>query len=111
MSRMRSGCGALLLEREGRVPLEQALGDREEPLFIQVSQAKTSLCQESMLVIAWLWTQPQIPCRSPRIDVQLLLSRLLRPGGGLGDLACQAGFDEPDSFRLSCSPAHRVTIP
>ena len=86
-------------------------GDREEPLFIQVSQAKTSLRQESMLVIAWLWTPPQIPCRSPRIDVQLLLSRLLRPGGGLGDLACQAGFDEPDSFCLSCSPAHRVTIP
>ena len=46
-----------------------------------------------------------------RIDVQLLLSRLLRPGGGLGDLVCQAGFDEPDSFCLSCSPDHRVTIP
>ena len=46
-----------------------------------------------------------------RIDVQLLLGRLLRLGGGLGDLVCQTGFAEPDSFCLSCSPAHRVTIP
>ena len=43
--------------------------------------------------------------------VPLLLGRLLRPGGGLGDLVCQAGFAEPDSFCLSCSPAQRVTIP
>ncbi len=103
---------ALCFWKEGRVPLEQALGDREEPLFIQVFHAKTSLrqrvnagyCMRFGLCLEFL-------VEVLRIDVQLLLGRLLRPGGGLGDLACQAGFDEPDSFCLNCSPAQRVTIP
>src|SRR6516165_1057481 len=37
-----------------------------------------------------------------RIDVQLLLDPLLRFGGGLGDLVCQAGFTYDDECRRPC---------
>ena len=62
--------------------------NRSHPLSVVSSQRRA--CAQA--VAPGFWKEGRVP---------LLLSRLLRPGGGLGDLVCQAGFAEPDSFCLS----------
>ena len=112
MSRMRSGCGALLLERGSRSPgASLAWRPRRASFHTSIPCEDITSSERQCWLLQRLGLSLEFLVEVLRIDVQLLLGRLLRPGGGLGDLACQAGFDEPDSFCLSCSPAHRVTIP
>ena len=53
------------LWKEGRVPLQQARGDREEPLLKNYYQRRHRFVRASMLLIGALLPPLRAPCRSP----------------------------------------------
>ncbi len=72
--------------KEGRVPLEQARGDREEPLFKKYDQRRHHFVERQCWLLGRCGLRLELLVEVLRIDVQLLFDRLLRLGGGLGDL-------------------------